>query len=151
VGGDSARGPTTASPTVTAAALDGDDIQIPTADDFDALTERGPVDDPWAVLADYSAERAERRASNDRHRRARREQVENAASEFVEDSRSYYRAMDRPVDRTKRTYLKRLKAWFQPRSAGVRSPPPARRGSSTSAVATATRRSAWPTPSPSGG
>lgn len=89
-------------------------MQIPTADDFDALTEWGLVDDPCAALDDYSTERAERRASNDRHRRARREQVENAASEFVEDSQSYYRTMDRPIDRTKWTYLKRRKAWFQP-------------------------------------
>ena len=89
-------------------------MRIPTADDFHALEEWGLVEDPHAAIDDYSDERERRRDENDRHRRARREQVENASERFVADSQSYYRELDRPIDRTKWAYLKRRKAWFQP-------------------------------------
>jgi SAM-dependent methyltransferase len=89
-------------------------MRIPTAEDFHALTVWGLVEQPRAALEDYSPERERRRDENDRHRRARREQIENASPAFVEDRQSYYRGMDRPIDRTKWAYLKRRKAWFQP-------------------------------------
>lgn len=89
-------------------------MRIPTADDFHALSEWGLVEHPCAALDDYSAERQRRRTENDRHRRARDDQEQHASPAFVADSQSYYRSMDRPIDRTKWAYLKRRKAWFQP-------------------------------------
>lgn len=89
-------------------------MRIPTTDDFRAIEEWGLIEYPLAAIADYSPERDSKRADNDRHQRAKRE-YENAQSEaFIEDTQAYYRAMDRPIDRTKWTYLKHRKAWFQP-------------------------------------
>jgi SAM-dependent methyltransferase len=89
-------------------------MRIPTPDDFHALTDWGLVERPCAALDDYSPEREQRRTENDRHRRAREEQIENASPAFVDDRQSYYREMERPIHRTKWAYLKRRKAWFQP-------------------------------------
>jgi SAM-dependent methyltransferase len=89
-------------------------MHVPTPEDFRALTDWGLVERPFAAIDDYSAERQRRRTENDRHQRRRREQEDNASAEFVADSQAYYRSMDRPIDRTKWSYLKRRKAWFQP-------------------------------------
>jgi SAM-dependent methyltransferase len=89
-------------------------MRIPTPDDFHALTDWGLVERPCAALDDHTPEREQRREDNDRHRRAREAQIENASPDFVDDRQAYYREMDRPIHRTKWTYLKRRKAWFQP-------------------------------------
>jgi len=89
-------------------------MRIPEPADFGALESWGLVGDPMAAIADYSEERARRRDENDRHQRAQAEYESGADEAFVADSQSYYRELDRPIDRTKWTYLKRRKAWFHP-------------------------------------
>jgi len=89
-------------------------MRIPTPADFQELDRWGLVEDPMAALDDYSRERERARRENDRHRRAREAHAENTAEAFVADSQSYFRSLERPIDRPKWAYLKRRKAWFHP-------------------------------------
>ena len=89
-------------------------MRIPTPADFDALESWGLVADPFAAIADYSETRAQRRGDNERHCQAREEYAADADGRFVTDTQAYYRDLERPIDRTKWSYLKRRKAWFQP-------------------------------------
>lgn len=89
-------------------------MRIPTPEEFQALDQWGLIERPLAAIDDYSPERAAKRTENDRHVRAKRAYEADQSDDFLEDTQAYYRAMDRPIDRTKWAYLKRRKAWFQP-------------------------------------
>jgi len=89
-------------------------MRVPQPEDFRELEQWGLIADPFAALKDYSEERAERRWENDRHCRAYEEFKSSTADERVDDVQEHYRDLDRPIDRTKWTYLKRRKAWFHP-------------------------------------
>ncbi len=83
-------------------------------EDFAELETWGLVENPFEAIEDYSAEREQRRWKNVRHCRVHRETIEHTPPAFVGDSQSYYRSLDRPIDRRKWEFLKRRKAWFHP-------------------------------------
>ncbi|MEF8842344.1 MAG: class I SAM-dependent methyltransferase [Haloarculaceae archaeon] len=89
-------------------------MRVPTPEDFRTLEAWGLVERPMAAVEEFSEELERRRSGNERHRRKRREQEEEVSEAFLEDTQTYYRSMDRPIDRTKWAYLKRRKAWFHP-------------------------------------
>jgi SAM-dependent methyltransferase len=89
-------------------------MRVPTPEDFRELERWGLVAEPMAAVEEFSPDLERRRAENERHLRKRREQEENVSEAFLEDAQAYYRSMDRPIDRTKWTYLKRRKAWSHP-------------------------------------
>jgi SAM-dependent methyltransferase len=89
-------------------------MRVPTPADFRALETWGLIEDSMAAIGDFSEEKANRRTDNDRHQRARKEYETSQPETFIADSQAYYRSMDRPIDRTKWSYLKRRKAWFHP-------------------------------------
>lgn len=89
-------------------------MRIPTPSDFHELEEWGLVADPFAAIEDFSEERAELRRDNERHCRAREEAIAETTDAFVDDTQTYYRDLDRPIDRPKWAYLQSRKAWFHP-------------------------------------
>lgn len=89
-------------------------MHIPRPEDFAAIAEWGLVEDPCAAIDDFSNRKERARWDNDRHCRARQEYLQNQSESFVDDSQSYYRSLERPIDRTKWEYLKRRKGWFHP-------------------------------------
>jgi ubiquinone/menaquinone biosynthesis C-methylase UbiE len=89
-------------------------MRVPTPEDFRELETWGLIERPMAAIEEFSPEQERRRAGNERHQRKRREQETNVSEAFLADAQSYYRSMERSIDRTKWAYLKRRKAWFHP-------------------------------------
>ncbi|MWG34517.1 class I SAM-dependent methyltransferase [Halomarina oriensis] len=89
-------------------------MHVPTPADFHELDRWGIIEDPTAAITDYSEARERARWANERHQRAHDEHAENTSEAFLDDPQSYFRSLERPIDRPKWAYLKRRKAWFHP-------------------------------------
>ena len=89
-------------------------MRIPQSEDFTTIAEWGLIENPHAAIDDFSEQKEQARWENDRHCRARQKYIQNQAQEFVDDQQTYYRSLERPIDRTKWEYLKRRKGWFHP-------------------------------------